>query len=372
MPLLAHDVGEELGYVEYTNELLNLCKASECIGYVEYTEEAEPQVTSEMIGYVEYTGDPAGAYTDDIPSAGELIGYVEYIDENDGYGEVSEFIGYVEYEENPAGADVQYPITQSADDIAVTLDEFGAIAVWDPTAGDLLVANKDLSSFDECPLRFLDIRVPPGAIIIDSYLEVVVSNYAGDDSMDEYINVFAEDVDSAAAFAEVDYLARKANKTSEEKHFFSPADSWDAGGPGTVKYITGLAAIIQEIVNRPGWASGNNIALYLEYYGNPLITGEERWFASFDDGYFNPPILHIRYTESSAGQKTSEMMGYIEYIVYPEYTLASELIGYVEYIGDAAGSFTNDIPSAGELIGYVEFSYTPLAPVTLRYMVTVV
>ncbi len=57
--------------------------------------------------------------------------------------------------------------------------------------------------------------------------------------------------------------------------------------------------IIQEIVNRPGWQSGNRITILLEDNGSTQVSWTYRKFASRDS---NPPgaTLHVEYTAYTA------------------------------------------------------------------------
>jgi hypothetical protein len=63
---------------------------------------------------------------------------------------------------------------------------------------------------------------------------------------------------------------------------------WDVVGEADLDQQTpNLASIVQELVLRPGWSSGNAIAL--------IVTGTgTRTAESFEGGF--PPLLHIEYT----------------------------------------------------------------------------
>ncbi|MCI0554706.1 MAG: hypothetical protein L0287_27480, partial [Anaerolineae bacterium] len=58
---------------------------------------------------------------------------------------------------------------------------------------------------------------------------------------------------------------------------------------GPAQRTPNLASVIQEVVNRPGWASGNAIAV--------IITGTGKRIAESYEGYsWGAPYLHVRYT----------------------------------------------------------------------------
>ena len=65
-----------------------------------------------------------------------------------------------------------------------------------------------------------------------------------------------------------------------------------SGGPA--QRSPDIAATIQEVVNRPGWTSGNALAL--------IITGSGRRTAESHDGdAAGAPLLHVEYAYPIAG-----------------------------------------------------------------------
>lgn len=71
------------------------------------------------------------------------------------------------------------------------------------------------------------------------------------------------------------------------------------------RYSIDIAAVIQEIVNRAGWASGNSMVMIVDLDAT-CSTGEWQDFYSWDDATDrtnNPPQLAIDYTEGGAPNK---------------------------------------------------------------------
>ncbi|TMQ61754.1 MAG: PKD domain-containing protein [Candidatus Eisenbacteria bacterium] len=65
--------------------------------------------------------------------------------------------------------------------------------------------------------------------------------------------------------------------------------AWVAGEAGANQRTPDLAALIQEVVSRPGWASGNALVL--------IVTGSgHRCAWSFDGKPSAAPLLHVEYT----------------------------------------------------------------------------
>ena len=76
--------------------------------------------------------------------------------------------------------------------------------------------------------------------------------------------------------------------------------SWtSAGDAGVAQRTPDLSPLIQEIVDRPGWAPGNSIAL--------IITGTgHREAESFNGGF--PPVLHIEISYSVSASSTGNLI----------------------------------------------------------------
>ena len=77
----------------------------------------------------------------------------------------------------------------------------------------------------------------------------------------------------------------------------TPGAGWRVGGLWTTVEAAGLdqrtpdlSAILQEIVDRPGWASGHGLVL--------IMTGSGVQQAkAFEHTPANPPLLHVEYAQ---------------------------------------------------------------------------
>jgi len=198
-----------------------------------------------------------------------------------------------------------YPVTASGHDIYVDKD---AQAGWSDNIRNPLGIFPPDSIPAEVGLIFSGVTVPQGAHIWAAYLEVVASDTSSDDTYPMDIVIHGEDVDTAVQWGAVptesvdlftDYMYRKKyNHTDASVVYTSPADSWHTDGE--VQYIYGLEDIVQEIVDRDGWVSGNALALFLGYNIPEECYDDHggldsRPFYSFDDTTYDPPKLHIYY-----------------------------------------------------------------------------
>jgi hypothetical protein len=103
--------------------------------------------------------------------------------------------------------------------------------------------------------RFTNVTIAQGATINSATLEVVCVDAANDSPM---CDIWGQNSDDAAAF------------TTDASNISSrPATSaytnWTANDIGTAAVQSpDIAAVIQEIVDRPGWASGNAIVIVVQ------------------------------------------------------------------------------------------------------------
>ena len=156
--------------------------------------------------------------------------------------------------------------------------------VVDLHSGDLeLVIDKDPQIVG---MRFEGINIPQGAIVEHAYIQFTVDDPTGN-SVSLFLS--GEDVDNAGAF--IDILPNNISvrpKTSSTVSWSPPA--WltmDDAGPD--QQTPDLSAIIQEIIDRPGWVSGNSLAILVEGGAN------KRKAMSYDGAAAKAPKLIIDY-----------------------------------------------------------------------------
>ncbi len=69
---------------------------------------------------------------------------------------------------------------------------------------------------------------------------------------------------------------------------WAPAPWTTVGEAGTAQQTPNIAPIIQEIVERPGWSSGNALVINISGIG-------QRTAESFDGDPAGAPVLHVEY-----------------------------------------------------------------------------
>lgn len=179
--------------------------------------------------------------------------------------------------------------TASADDGYV--DENGGTI--DNSATAVQVRGNDFDSLG--PLigyvRVPGVTIPQGATINSATLTVIASaNFTPLTATT--VRAFDEDDSDQIADA-TDYYGR-AFTTADTSNVFNGAFS--AGDPEAVD----VTAIVQEIVDRVGWASGNAMQFVFEQTG-ALMAVVAAEFAAYDHATYDPALLEVDYTAGGGG-----------------------------------------------------------------------
>ena len=133
-------------------------------------------------------------------------------------------------------------------------------------------------------LRFTNVTVPNGATISNSYVQFQVDET---DSGATNVNIQGEDTDDAPTFTTSNSNISSRSLTGASVAW-APVPWTTVGDAGPDQRTPDIAAVIQEIVNRPGWSSGNDIVI--------IITGSgERTAESYNGVSTAAPLLHIEY-----------------------------------------------------------------------------
>jgi hypothetical protein len=99
------------------------------------------------------------------------------------------------------------------------------------------------------------------------------------------LTIRAQAADTAATFAATSGNLTTRPTTSASAPW-TPPDWPTVGAAGTAQQTSDLSTVLQEVLNRPGWASGNALVL--------LVTGTaDRTAESFEGS--TDPTLHIEW-----------------------------------------------------------------------------
>jgi hypothetical protein len=139
-------------------------------------------------------------------------------------------------------------------------------------------------------LFFPSVTIPPGSTITSAILEGYFSSTSYDSGT---FTAACEDADSAAIFTSDD--KNVSNRTPTSATVAVSLSNVMTSGSGFYG-ICDLKDAVQEVIDRPGWSSGNNIAALLY----SLTSGEIR-FRTYDNNSAEAAKLTITYTAPASG-----------------------------------------------------------------------
>jgi cysteine-rich repeat protein len=172
--------------------------------------------------------------------------------------------------------EVQSRVSQTSDDSEERSDGY----MESLSSSDLELVEE--SSTQQVGMRFLDIDIPQGATIGSAYIEFEADET---DSTTTHLSFSAEDVDDSVTFTSDRYSVSSRVKTSSIVTW-SNVPSWSTTSE---KHQTpDLSSVIQEVVDRGGWVSGNSIAIIVNGSGKRVAE-------SYNGEANNAPLLVVEY-----------------------------------------------------------------------------
>ena len=160
-------------------------------------------------------------------------------------------------------------------------------------SGSVNVSSSDLELMVEdelqiVGLRFPGVPIPPGATIASASIQFQVDESSGGLT---HLILEAEAADDAALFSTAigDVSSRARTAASVQ---WAPAPWTTVGAAGPDQRTPNMASVIQEIVDRPGWSSGNAIAVIVRGTGNRVAE-------SGDGAPGGEPFLQVTYSSSA-------------------------------------------------------------------------
>ncbi|NIS35441.1 MAG: hypothetical protein GWN79_23065 [Actinobacteria bacterium] len=142
-------------------------------------------------------------------------------------------------------------IRAESDDVEERLGSGGAVLL---KSADLHLVEDDVSLL-AVALRFGGVDVPPGSTILSASIQFVAD---GETSGPAQFLIEGEASDDAAPFTKLAGNVSARARTVAKVSWAPPA--WTNGEAGPPERTPDLTAIVQEIVDRPGWRSGGSLA----------------------------------------------------------------------------------------------------------------
>ncbi len=157
-----------------------------------------------------------------------------------------------------------------------------------------LIFGKGNGFFSHAGIRFSNVTIPNGATIVGAYIEMTCAFTS--DGVPCNARIYGEDEDDPAPFSTyADFMGR--TRTSHSVNW-NNIPNWTEGNTYQSPDIT---SIIQEIVDRVGWASGQHMTIFIQDNGSPAIPDlyNRREFASYENGTYAIPKLVIQYSSGT-------------------------------------------------------------------------
>jgi predicted metal-dependent phosphoesterase TrpH len=152
-----------------------------------------------------------------------------------------------------------------------------------------LVYDTKTTGNQKVGLRFQGITIPKGATITNAYIRFTTDEIkTGTTSL----LIQGQNADNAATFTTAKKNISGRTKTAAFVSW-SPSGWSSAGASGTLQTTPELKSIIQEIINRSGWASGNSMAFIISGTGT-------RTAVAFETSPAGSAMLHIEWSVAAA------------------------------------------------------------------------
>ncbi|MDH3296067.1 MAG: hypothetical protein OER95_17250, partial [Acidimicrobiia bacterium] len=298
-------------------------------------------------------------------SATETVAVID-----DGDGETSETVVVTI---DPAGT---YTVgTPASDTVTITDDDgvnvlevrisSGLDDVEERASGSMSLTSSDLELVDDntkigqtVGVRFPGIGIPQGATVLRAWIQFQTDET---DSGQTDLTIRAENSDTASAFVNVSGNVSSRPVTNAFALWSPPA--WDTvGEAGPDQQTPELSAVVQEVLDRPGWSSGNALAF--------IVTGAgERTAEAYNGVPAAAPLLHIEYTTGPVANRPPVATDDATSAVEETLKLINVIANDFDPDGNLDPTTTNTacatcaLPAFGTLVnnGNGMFEYTPFA-----------
>jgi hypothetical protein len=147
----------------------------------------------------------------------------------------------------------------------------------------------DAGTLQVVGLRFPALAIPNGATIENAWVQFQVDESSTDAAV---LTIRAQSADDAPTFSSGNPVMSRPLGSAAV--VWTPPAWPSVGAAGADQRTPGLASVIQEVVSRPGWTSGNALVL--------IVDGSGRRTAEAVDGAPSAaPLLHVEYAGGGGG-----------------------------------------------------------------------
>ncbi len=180
---------------------------------------------------------------------------------------------------------------------------------------------------DYIGIRFQDVPIPPGATIEGAYLQFTAK---GTTTGLSNLVIQGEASDDASPMDVTEQYNISGRGTPASRTFTTASASWIPSEwiDGETYDSVDISAIVQEIVDRSGWAKGNAMFFLISGSGFPSSTTGHRQAHSREDGAALGPVLRILISTQEATRyygyyNPDYFYSYSSNVFYPKYKKVS-------------------------------------------------
>jgi len=133
-------------------------------------------------------------------------------------------------------------------------------------------------------MRFTGVNIPRGATIANAYVQFQVDETNSEPTA---LTIKGQAIDTAPTFTTATKNVTARTRTAAAVAWSPPA--WTTvGAAGSDQQTPSITSVVQEIVSRPGWSSGNSLVVIINGTGH-------RTAKSYDGSKAGAPLLHVEY-----------------------------------------------------------------------------
>lgn len=149
--------------------------------------------------------------------------------------------------------------------------------------------------------RLTNVTIPPGAIITAAYISVKFPDGTRDSPRED---IYLEDIDDAPDFS------TDADVTGRTRTSASLSWSDDDLGTGVFHDSPDISPVVQEVIDRAGWANGNDMVVLVDGQAVSTVESGTR-FVGYENVSSDALKLHIEYIEGKTRPILKPVTGHV-------------------------------------------------------------
>ena len=162
---------------------------------------------------------------------------------------------------------------------------------------ELVYESGGSSSRQVVGVRFDNVTIPNGATIVDAYIQFTCDET---DYTNGTVTIEGQAADDPGSFTSANFNISSRARTTANTTWNNNTFVRTVGAAGVGQRTPSLVNIVDELVNRPGWADGNAMAFIIEGTGEIVVE-------SFDGSA--APELHITWAPNGGALPVPEVIG---------------------------------------------------------------